>query len=100
MQSYGCERCGRSGDSLTERALSGSGRIIALATVHLHAGKGRQAPFTVATIALDDGPVVRTLLDAESERDAKPGSSVVTKLVPISKEDGGSFLDLRFSLGR
>ena len=98
MQTYGCERCGRFGDALTPRQLSGRGRIMALATVHLHAGKGRIAPFTIVTIALEDGPVVRTLLDSESEADARPEEPVVTKLVPIVKDDGKTVLDLRFSL--
>jgi hypothetical protein len=97
MQTYGCEKCGRHGDALQPKALSGSGRVVALATVHLHAGKGRAAPFTVATIALDDGPVLRTLLAAQCERDVKPGARVVTTLVPVTREDGTSALDLRFT---
>ncbi len=98
MQNYGCEKCGASADHLKPHRLAGSGKILALATVHLHAGKGRQAPFTVATIALDDGPTVRTLLDQASERDAKPGLAVVTKLIDVPREDGPALLDLRFAL--
>jgi uncharacterized OB-fold protein len=101
MQSFGCESCGRWGDDLKPRSLSGVGRIVSLATVHLHAGKGRQAPFTVAMIALEDGPTVRTLLDAASEKDARAGSQVVATLVLTTPaEDGAPRLDLRFALQR
>ena len=100
MQAHGCEKCGLSGDALTPRDLSGKGRLNALAKVHLHAGKARKAPFTVATIQLDDGPVVRTLLDTESEDAIRPGDMVVARLLPVAGEDGVQALDLRFALAR
>src|SRR5262245_20452118 len=62
MQTYGCERCGCAGDALTPAALAGRGRLVATARVHLHADPARPAPFTIGTIALDAGPVIRTLL--------------------------------------
>ena len=98
MQHYGCEQCGRFGDALSTRALSGSGRILALARVHLHMGKDRQAPFTIASIALDDGPVVRTLLEPGRESDASAGARVWTTLTQTSLVDGTPVVDLRFTL--
>ena len=60
LQPYGCERCGSL--DLHPKALSGVGRLLASARVHLHAGKTREAPFTVGSIQLEDGPIVRTLI--------------------------------------
>src|SRR6185437_395144 len=60
LQRYGCEKCG--GLEIEPRALSGAGSLLASARVHLHAGKGREAPFTVGSVRLDDGPIVRTLI--------------------------------------
>lgn len=94
MQTFGCERCGRYGAALTPKALAGRGRLIAAATVHAHADPRRTAPFVVGTIALDDGPVVRTLLDAPPER-ATPGGRMRAVLAPIATERGEA-LDLRF----
>lgn len=99
-QDFGCESCGRHGEDIRPSALSGTGRILSLAKVHLHAGKGRQAPFTVAMIELDDGPTIRTLLDAGSEAAAAPGSKVVATLEQVTSGGGEEALDLRFTLQR
>jgi uncharacterized OB-fold protein len=96
MQTYGCERCGRFGDALTPKPLSGRGRLIAAATVHTHTDPKRSAPFVVGTIALDDGPVVRTLLDGPLER-VPQGRRVRAVLSRIVTERGEA-LDLRFKL--
>lgn len=93
MQNFGCERCGAT--NLEPRALTGRGKLIASARVHLHAGKHRQAPFTVGSIALEDGPIVRTIL-IDSERGFKPGDAVVTTLVEVPDAEGHAKLDLRF----
>jgi hypothetical protein len=94
LQGYGCERCG--GLELTPKALSGSGRLLASARVHLHHGKGREAPFTVGAIKLDDGPIVRTLVEAD-DADLRPGVRMVTVLAPVRDADGAERLDLRFT---
>jgi uncharacterized protein len=97
MQAYGCERCGSGDDALQALALSGRGTLMASATVHLHADKGRPAPFTIGKIALEDGPVVRTLL-VDADAGVPPGTEMIATLVPIgSAEDGGTIVDLRFA---
>lgn len=96
FQSYGCERCGRT--NLRKRALSGRGKLIASARVHLHASKTREAPFTVGAITLDDGPIVRTLL-VDDDKPFRPGDVVVTALAPIRDAEGNEKLDLRFRRG-
>lgn len=94
MQGYGCEKCGSA--EISPRLLSGRGKLIASSRVHLHAGKGREAPFTVGSIVLDDGPVVRTLL-LESPTPPAVGQRVHTTLVPVADASGTSRLDLRFT---
>jgi uncharacterized OB-fold protein len=95
MQSYGCEKCGSV--ELRPRTLSGVGRLLAAARVHLHAGKGREAPFTVGSIQLDDGPIVRTLLIDDS-RSPSPGARMATTLAPAVSPEGEPRLDLRFTV--
>jgi len=94
LQRYGCERCG--GLDLKPKALSGAGMLLASARVHLHPGKGREAPFTVGAIALDDGPIVRTLIEA-SDADPRPGARMVSVLAAVADLDGAPRLDLRFT---
>jgi uncharacterized protein len=93
LQHYGCERCGSV--DLQPKALSGVGQLLASARVHLHAGKSREAPFTVGAIQLDDGPIVRTLILA----DASPlpvGTRMSSTLVAAPDAEGRPCLDLRF----
>jgi uncharacterized OB-fold protein len=92
MQAYGCERCGSV--ALTPRRLPGAGRLTASARVHLHAGKGREAPFTVVAVQLDDGPTVRTL--SGRDEPLAVGQRMVTALLPATGPDGEACLDLRF----
>ncbi|MDB5482876.1 MAG: hypothetical protein JWO83_3929 [Caulobacteraceae bacterium] len=93
LQSYGCERCG--GTDLQPRALTGAGRLLASARVHLHAGKGREAPFTVGSIRLEDGPIIRTLIEGGETR-LHPGAAMVAVLAPVTDPQGSARLDLRF----
>ena len=97
MQTFGCERCGRTGPALQPFPLAGRGRLRSVATVHVHADEKRKTPFVIGTIVLDDGPVVRTLLlDAASDRHA-PGTPVEAVLVAVeTSEPGKQALDLRF----
>jgi len=94
LQRYGCERCG--GLDLEPRVLTGAGRLLAAARVHLHAGKGREAPFTVGSIKLDDGPIVRTLIEGD-ESQLRPGASMVTILAAVTDAEGEERFDLRFA---
>lgn len=93
LQAYGCERCG--GMLLEPCVLSGTGLLLASARVHIHHGKGREAPFTVGSIALGDGPIVRTLVVNEGKA-LHPGARVIITLVPVTDAEGAPRLDLRF----
>lgn len=94
LQRYGCERCGSL--DLQPKALSGVGRLLASARVHLHVGKTREAPFTVASIQLEDGPIVRTLIEAGDGETLAAGTPMATTLVAVVDADGRDCLDLRF----
>lgn len=98
LHAFGCEMCGRHGADLQPRRLSGAGRVVASATVHLHAGKGREAPFDVCVVKLDDGPVVRTLLAGAGDPPS-PGQAVRAVLVEVDgKEPAQRVRDLRFEV--
>ena len=94
LQHYGCERCGSV--DLAPRDLAGSGALLAAARVHLHAGKTRQAPFTVVAVALDHGPIVRALIDGDGDEVPRPGERMTTTLAPCVDAEGAPRLDLRF----
>lgn len=95
MQTYGCEACGST--ALEPFAISGRGRLASFARVHVHAGGGREAPFTVGSIALDDGGVVRALIDRDSEAALTHDAAMVAVLVPETRPGRGEH-DLRFAL--
>ena len=105
MQTYGCEVCGRHGDALQPVRLSGRGKLVASSTVHMHAArapapnaevKPHEAPFTIGSVALEDGPTVRTMLVGVDEKTLKPGQTMVTTLVPVGT-GAKAILDLRFT---
>lgn len=94
MQTYGCERCGSV--RLSPRTLTGRAKVLTAAKVHEHRSPGREAPFTVAALELEDGPMVRALLDPATEDATEIGDIVVAKLVPEGRPDRGPY-DLRFT---
>lgn len=91
-QARGCERCGGHGEALSPRPLSGRGIVESSAVVHLHAAADRAAPFTIAAVRLDDGPLVRTLVAQDRAEPLRRGDAVVTTLVAV-----GDVSDLRFA---
>lgn len=97
VQSFGSERTGEHGADLQTVALSGLGTVQAMATVHLHHGRDIAAPFTVASIALDEGPLIRAVLvDPET---IAGGSRVraVTFAAPADPESADVTVELRFT---
>jgi uncharacterized OB-fold protein len=93
LQHYGCERCGSL--ELEPCVLSGVGTLLAAARVHLHASKTREAPFTIGAVALDDGPIVRTLIEDRGQA-PRAGDRMATMLAPAADAEGAPRLDLRF----
>jgi uncharacterized protein len=96
-QHYGCESCGAASDQLEPVALGGRGALHSFATVHLHQGKGIEAPFTVGLIVLDDGPAVRAILTHRTDEGLKIGDRVEAVLVPNGSDAAGNeIVELRF----
>ena len=82
-QRRGCEVCGGTGDALSERLLTGRGRLLSQATVHRHAQAAPPVPFTVVEVAMADGPVVRALLASRAVGELSPGTELVTTLETV-----------------
>jgi uncharacterized protein len=100
MQTTACERCGRSGDALTAHELATRGRLLATATVYTQADARRSPKFVIGAVELDDGPVVRTLLDEAPDEiisAVRCNRRVRAVLVPIKDEDREA-LDVRFRI--
>jgi hypothetical protein len=59
----GCDRCGAGEDRLEPVDLAATGVVHSFATVHLHRGEPA-APFSVAEVRLDGGPLIRAMVSA------------------------------------
>jgi uncharacterized OB-fold protein len=94
---YGCEACGAPPDRIEPIALAGNGTLRSFATVHFHQGHGIEAPFTVGSIILDDGPAIRALLTCRTDEGLHPGDRVRSVLVAQGKDsEGNETFELRF----
>jgi len=89
---YGCEMCGAPVSALTEQPLTGEGHLKAFATTFLAPRKDMEAPFTVASIALKDGPVIRALMTTPTSETLNVGDAVQSVLVTKSEKP-----ELRFT---
>jgi uncharacterized OB-fold protein len=67
--------------------LAGRGRLHSFATVHLHRGGDIEAPFTMAEIELDDGPVIRATMVANDG--FAIGDRVEAEWVVVKVDDDG-----------
>lgn len=94
-QNFGCQLCGRQGDNLEVKPISGQGRLVSSATVNYHPFPDPKSPFTIVEVKLDEGPVVRGMLSSASTSHLKPGTELDTVLEKISVDDE-EYLDLRF----
>lgn len=96
-QHYGCESCGAPAEALETVEMAGRGALHSFATVHLHQGKGIEAPFTVGVIVLDDGPAVRAILTGSSEGEFAAGDTMVATTAVRGRDDQGrETVELRF----
>lgn len=93
----GCEVCGAPADQLIAITIAATGVLHSVATVHLHTGKDIEAPFTMAEIKLDDGPLIRaTLLEpAEVEAIGQRVSAVWFDVGP--DDDSNDLVEPRFT---
>jgi uncharacterized OB-fold protein len=93
FQSYGCEKCGS--HELASIQLSGCGKLICSAQVHMSANPAFPSPYVVGSIQTDDGAVVRAVLSVGADADLVPGTPMVTELVPETRPEQGAY-DIRF----
>jgi uncharacterized protein len=80
----GCEVCGATEQQLAPKPLAADGVVFAVAEVHL-----APAPFTVADIALDDGPLIRGIIHPDSSR-AQIGDRVSARWNIVRHDEDGS----------
>lgn len=101
MQTYGCEKCGAAGDALQPAELPATGTLVASSRVLMHARKDREPPYVVVSVRLDDGPVVRTLLDEDTAELIAIGAPMHGRLMEVGRSDAGTpLVDLRFARSR
>jgi uncharacterized OB-fold protein len=98
MQRFGCERCGNNGTALSPKTLRARGKLITATVVHMHADKRRPTPFAIGVIALEAGPVVRSLLSDIASAQLGVGKTVTAEFVSVALEGGTQARDLRFKL--
>jgi len=97
-QWYGCEVCGAGPEQLESKSLTGQGKLSSFATVHLHQGKGIEAPFTVGVIVLDDGPAIRAVLTEKTDAGLKIGDHRRAVLVAFADDESNAPVkELRFA---
>jgi uncharacterized OB-fold protein len=95
----GCEICGAPQESLRPAPLRTAGRLQAFATVYRHPGRDIETPFTVAEIELDDGPIVRALMDTPTDDDLTVNDRVTGTWIGCgATEQGEEIVDLRFTV--
>lgn len=93
----GCEVCGATDDQLAAITIAASGVLHSVATVHLHSGKDIEAPFTMAEIKLDDGPLIRATLLEHTEVGAI-GQRVMAVWFDVgTDDDGNDLIEPRFT---
>lgn len=84
----GCEACGAAENRLGQVALEARGVIYSLATVHFHQG-APEAPFTIAEIQLDGGPLIRGTLSADAG-ELEIGQAVSAVWAVTKTDDSGA----------
>lgn len=75
-QPYGCETCGGHGDSLAPLDLVPHGELVSFAVVHRHHGRDIEAPFVMAEVRLDAGPLLRVTLTSRDETGLSVGQAM------------------------
>jgi hypothetical protein len=87
----GCEACGAPAEHLLPVPVAAGGIVHSLAQVHLHRGQP-PAPFTIAEIQLDGGPLIRGTLGPDSVGDPVSATWVVT----ATQDDGAEVVEPAF----
>ena len=97
-QRMGCEVCGAAGDAIEIVELAARGTLLAFATFHRGTRPGGGSPFVVGAVALDDGPVIEVVIDADDESALAVGQRVSGRLVEVGEDAaGGTVVDCFFA---
>lgn len=67
FQHLGSQKTGEFGDQVSRTKLRGTGTVTALATVNFHQNPEIEVPYVVASIVLDEGPMVRAVVAPGTE---------------------------------
>ncbi|MBY8863398.1 hypothetical protein K7711_43505 [Nocardia sp. CA2R105] len=94
-QTFGSEHTGDHGPDLTQVGFAGTGTVLATTKVFGHPAQDRDSAFTVASIVLDEGPMIRGVLSAGTA--AHIGDKVRAITCPVTR-DGTEVAELRFAL--
>jgi uncharacterized OB-fold protein len=84
----GCPSCGATEDQLLAVEVPARGRLHSVATVHRHRARGLDGPYAIGEIQLDDGPLVRCLLDVP-ESEVRIGDRVAARWVVVGTVEEG-----------
>lgn len=94
FQEYGSEYNGDHGDRVARIELCGTGVVSAITPIHSHLDPKVVTPYLLASIVLEEGPMVRSVLvDAPQ---AQIGTRVRAITVPVARGDG-QVAELRFT---
>ncbi len=95
---YGCESCGTFGEDVADMRLPGKGRLLAFVTTNHANQRDIPVPYTVASIALESGPVIRALMNTPTDEGLKINDAVEAVLVADSATTPADVADqkLRF----
>jgi hypothetical protein len=92
----GCEVCGATDEFLEPATLEPRGLVHSIATVHLHQGEPA-APFVVAEIQLDSGPLVRATVLSEAPHLTIGERVWAVWVVTNVNDDGDEIVEPRFT---
>jgi uncharacterized OB-fold protein len=97
-QQMGCDVCGAAGDAIEIVELAAGGVLKAFAMAHRRTRPGGGSPLVVGVVALDDGPVIEVVIDADDDSALFVGQRVSGRLVDVGEDDaGGSVVDCFFA---
>ena len=94
FQEHGSESTGDHGDSVERMALAGTGTVTSVVRVNVHPDPSVETRYRLASIVLDEGPLVRSVVTGEAE--VAIGDRV--RAVTVGREEAaGPVAELRFA---
>jgi uncharacterized OB-fold protein len=88
-QRMGCDVCGAAGDAIEIVELAAGGVLKSFAMTHRRTRPGGGSPLVVGVVALDGGPVIEVVIDADDESVLSVGQRVSGRLVDVGEDGAG-----------